>query len=85
MILYHGSNNDNLFPTIKRPRIGNTAGFYLTPDKRMAQNYGKHLYAFDVPAGSEIKFLIREIGDTGVNEWVVINQKDLNELLDYEI
>lgn len=85
MILYHGSNDSNIFPTIRAPRSGNTPGFYLTPDENQARNYGVHLYKFEIPNDCQIKFIIRELGDTGTTEWIVSNKKDLNELLDYEI
>ena len=83
MRLYHGTNNPDLIG-IRRPISGNTVGFYLTTDPSIAANYGCHVLEFEIPNDCSIKFIIRPLGNTGTNEWIVVSQKDFIELLGYE-
>lgn len=81
--LYHGTDNPDEIG-LRKPRSGNTAGFYLTPCMGIASHYGKHVLEFNVPADSDINFLIRPLGDTGTSEWIVQSQQDFVKLLSYE-
>ena len=84
MKLYHGTNDSNNIG-IRRPRIGNTPAFYLTNDITVAQQYGTEVLEFDVPVDTDIKFIIRKIGDTQDTEFLVTTQKDFITLLNYEV